>query len=455
MNATTKLLSLSILLALMLMLDLGAGSQALADEQSRERERKRMQERELQAQAYFEQARESMNHRRYEDAADLFERAYELGLAHELAGNALYWEAFARFRLDRTVELKRAAQLLRQLQAEYEEAATAEEAESLAARIYAELAERGEAEAAREITERASEEDIRQETRAAALQALMNMDPRKALPILEKVVQDDSPENQDLRRNALFIMCHEGGRQAEDLLIGMLETETDPEFLSDLVHCLAMSDSKRALDAMVAVYQRNKDPEVTQSLLMAIGHHHDSARAFDFLAQVALDEAQDVSVRAHALMALSQTDREARATKVVLQILETAEDRELLEMAIMSLSHMDDPAAQEALAGLLKNASNSQDEELMAMALHFSVSNGRVNLDTIRDLYQQARGLELKRQICHVLTMMDDEDAALDLLIEIARNETDAEIRRDAVFWVGQFENDRAAEFLLEVITED
>ena len=91
------------------------------------------------------------------------------------AGNALYWEAFSRFRLNKTSELKIAARLLALQQKQYQAAAMAVEGEALAARIYGELAERGEAMAAKEITEWASEEDLRQETRLAALQSLMRI----------------------------------------------------------------------------------------------------------------------------------------------------------------------------------------------------------------------------------------------------------------------------------------
>jgi hypothetical protein len=61
----------------------------------------------------------------------------------------------------------------------------------------------------------------------------------------------------------------------------------------------------------------------------------------------------------------------------------------------------------------------------------------------------------MKLQICHVITRMDDEEAALDALIEIIRMEDDPEIKQEAVFWVSRFDSDRAAEFLLEVINEE
>jgi HEAT repeat protein len=50
--------------------------------------------------------------------------------------------------------------------------------------------------------------------------------------------------------------------------------------------------------------------------------------------------------------------------------------------------------------------------------------------------------------------MVEDQDAALEMLIDITRTETDPEIKRDAVFWIGQFDSERAANYLLDVINE-
>jgi antitoxin (DNA-binding transcriptional repressor) of toxin-antitoxin stability system len=46
---------------------------------------------------------------------------------------------------------------------------------------------------------------------------------------------------------------------------------------------------------------------------------------------------------------------------------------------------------------------------------------------------------------------LDDPDAVADL-IAIARNETNADLRKNAMFWLGQSSDPRAAEFLAEVI---
>ena len=434
---------LSAMALLVVLLGSGLGNLAVAADPDAQKLAK--------ADAAFAEGREALNRSQFQKAAELMAQSYELSRPQMLAGDALYWEAFARFRLERTEELKQAVKLLRLQQEEYREAATAAEGEGLAARIYAKLAERGEADAAREITMQANERDIRLETRTAALQALMQMDPRKAMPILKKIALDATPENLELRRNAIFIMCREGGAESEDLLIDLLTKETDPEFLSEIVMCLSMNQSDRGMKAVMDLFRTTKDPQIAEATLMSLGHHGGD-EVFAFLLEVAQDKSREPQLRAQALMALSMTGRDREVTDLLVGVLETENDHDIMEMALMALSRIDDPAAAKAIMNLVNKP--GADEEFKAMALHFATINGGVDLATLDQLYLNAKSRDLKQQICHVLTMAEDQDKALDLLIKITRTETDPTIKRDAVFWIGQFDSERAADYLLEVINE-
>ncbi len=47
------------------------------------------------------------------------------------------------------------------------------------------------------------------------------------------------------------------------------------------------------------------------------------------------------------------------------------------------------------------------------------------------------------------------ESALFDLLLELARAEKDPEIKQGMVFWMGNFDDPRAADFLLEILNEE
>ena len=68
-------------------------------------------------------------------------------------------------------------------------------------------------------------------------------------------------------------------------------------------------------------------------------------------------------------------------------------------------------------------------------------------------LYPRLDGQELREHFVFVLSQRH-ETAAVDKLIDLARNDTDREIRAKATFWLGQSRDPRAARFLEERIAK-
>ncbi len=400
----------------------------------------------------LEEARAALNRAEFEKAAQLMSEVYRLEKDTEEAGNALYWEAFARYRLQRHVERKRAVELLKLQQKEFALAKTAHEGEALLARLYAEMAERGEIEGIQQI-ERMSDEDAqREETRIQALHALMQMDPDKAVPILEKIVLDESRGSTEMRRNALFILCRVDDERSEDILIDMVHTTTDAQMLSELVMCLSMKSSDRALDAIISLFEKSDDNRVTDEALFAIGRHGGD-RAFEILAGIARDPGRNTEERTQALYGLTQTGRDADVAAISMEILESADDPEMMEMALFSLSRLESEVPDQVFMDLVNNP--NADDDMRAQALHFASRRNDLSLDFLMGVYNKANSGDLKMQVCHVIAQMDDSEESLDALINIARKETDPEIQQNMLHWIGQRDNEKAADYLLEVINQE
>jgi len=291
---------------------------------------------------------------------------------------------------------------------------------ALLARLYGELPRRGEAHAVREIHELSVDEMQREATRVAALEALMRMDPDKAMPILEKIVTGEKEVSVDMRRHSIFILCRMDDERSEDLLIDLM--------------------------------QKEDDPELDQAAMFAIGRHG-GEKAFGILANIALDPNADPELRQQALFGISQTRRDQDIIEVTVKILKSDESPEMLEASLFALSRTEGDVPDQVFMDLINNP--SADEELRAQAMFFAAQRGQLDLAFVRQVYAKTESRDMKRQICHVITRMDNEEAALDALIEIIRMEEDPEIRQEAVFWVSRFDSDRAAEFLLEVINKE
>jgi hypothetical protein len=67
-------------------------------------------------------------------------------------------------------------------------------------------------------------------------------------------------------------------------------------------------------------------------------------------------------------------------------------------------------------------------------------------------MYDRMRESEMKEQMIFVLSQRHDREA-LDKLMSIARNDPDREMRRKAMFWLGQSKDPRVTAFLADIIT--
>ena len=205
---------------------------------------------ELTEREYYEQARYALNKGEYKEAAELYSMVYDLDRHSEFAGDALYWQAFALYRLEDTGPLKSAARLLERQSEKYPSSSTFQDGLKLRARIYGELAKRGEERAARRLRQITDEDDA-DETKIAALQALMMMDEERALPILKKIVVDRESGSAEVRRQALMVLGQIRSDETEEILIEVMRNEEDPEVLSEVIMWLSMQGGGKSLDAIV------------------------------------------------------------------------------------------------------------------------------------------------------------------------------------------------------------
>jgi hypothetical protein len=61
---------------------------------------------------------------------------------------------------------------------------------------------------------------------------------------------------------------------------------------------------------------------------------------------------------------------------------------------------------------------------------------------------------EMKEQIIFVLSQRQRDPAAMDKMFDIARNEKDPELRKKAIFWLGQSRDPRVQQFLIDLINK-
>ena len=96
-----------------------------------------------------------------------------------------------------------------------------------------------------------------------ALNALMNMDPEKALPLIKKLLSSKDEASAPLREQALFILAQYDDEEAEEILIDVLRNDPDPEIQARAVFWLGQTESDEALEVIVEIALNSDDDSTT------------------------------------------------------------------------------------------------------------------------------------------------------------------------------------------------
>ena len=94
-----------------------------------------------------------------------------------------------------------------------------------------------------------------------------------------------------------------------------------------------------------------------------------------------------------------------------------------------------------------------QPVESRKKALFWLGQQRRTSVASLVSFYDRVKDPELREQAIFVLSQRHGP-AAVDKLIDIARNDKDVEMRKKALFWLAQKNDPRAKQLLMEIINQ-
>jgi HEAT repeat protein len=435
------------------------------------------------ADSLYRAAREALDRRDFRAAADLFAQVPLRYPRSGYAADSYYWRAFALYRLGGTAQLRTALEALDTQKDKFPKAATQGDAKALALRIQGELARQGDPRAvqviqndARRIVDqpeppappappvgsahppspptppspdgddRCSDDD--DDTKLAALNALMQMDDERARPILRRVLARKDAGSVCLRRKAVFLIAQESSEGTEDILLETARSDPDHEVREQAVFWLSQVGSERAVGALDSILRTSKDPSLQEKAVFALSQH-DSPKAAAALRAYAERPDLSENVREKAIFWIGQSggkENEAYLRSLYGRLKEV----ELRNKVLFSISQAGGPENMRWLLGVVRD--NTQPVELRKQAL-FWAGQGDASMADLASLYSTLNVRELREQVIFVYSQRDDS-AAVDRLLEIARRDPDTELRKKALFWLGQSSDPRAAKALQEIIEQ-
>jgi hypothetical protein len=408
------------------------------------------------ADSLYRLAREAMSRGDYKRAAEIFHRIPERYPQSAYAGQALYYEAYSLYRSGGDDELSAARDRLNELKRRYPAIAKSDGA-VLLTRVCGELAKRGDEDCAVDIEKTAQkdppaqggkscpDEDDENDDRIAALNALMQMDADRAMPILKKVLERRDACSAGLRRKAVFLVSQKRTPETANILMNVARTDPDQEVREQAVFWLSQVPGSTSL--LEEILKGDNTENIKEKALFSLSQQNEP-RAQQTLRDFAARESESADLREKAIFWLGQR-RSADNTAFLRDLYSRIKNDDLKEKILFSLSQQRGAGNEQWLMDIAVNP--KEDIELRKKALFWAGQSG-VAIPELSKLYDRMSDAEMREQIIFVLSQRQSDRQAMDKLFDVAKNEKDPELRKKAIFWLGQSHDPRVQQFLMDLI---
>lgn len=415
----------------------------------------------------------------YRAAADMYHSVLRRYPSSGRLSEAMYYESFALYRAGEFAKARGALDALRE---RFPQAAARGDANTLRARVCGELARQGDSDCAEEVTRLSAsasggsagagasggssarggrrsgrnascpgdeDDDDENDTRVAALNALLQMDAERAMPILTNVLARRDACSERLRRRAVFLVAQKQSRESANILLAAAKNDPDPEVREQAVFWLSQVRDPRAVQMLLDIVNGDGERGVREKALFALSQHS-SPEAAAALRGFAENEREPAELRERAIFAIAQRSG-ADQGEYLRTLYRRLGSEELKEKVLFGLAMRRNGDNAAFLLGIARDS--REPLELRKKAIFHAGTNGAMTGEQLGTLYTSLTERELREQVVFALSQRRDA-GSLDRLMDIARSDPDRELRKKAIFWLGQSRDPRVTAFLAELISK-
>lgn len=388
----------------------------------------------------------------YRRAATIFRELPTKYPSSAYQADALYWQAFALYRIGGSAELRSALDALEQHRAKYPGARNRADAASLTTRITGALAARGDAAAIATLRTTAADSALRcdseeQQVRAAALNALSQSDPEGVMQLLERTLARKDACTATLRRTAVFLV---GNKRSDPAAVTLLSqvARSDPsyEVRAAALQWLARMPSDEALSVLEALSRDTTDERLQRTAIRALVANP-SPRARTYVRGVVERPETPERLRFEAIGAFDKERSTADDVTWLRTLYTRTNDARMKTRIVQTLSNIGGDDIDQWMLTLARNADESSDTRRYALR---RVSRTLPIADLAR-LYDSAAERPLRESLIEALAMRPEAEAT-DKLIDIIKTGTDPRLRQQAINALTRKKDPRSTRLLMEII---
>jgi hypothetical protein len=405
------------------------------EQEKRDREqevRDRQQEKTDRLEELYDDGREALEEDRYDKAEEKFGELAQLKGSQTDA--ALYWKAYAENRLNkRDAALSTIADLKQRFpQSRWQKDASALEIE------------------VRQRTGQAPRPEAQNddELKMLAIQGLMNSDPERAMPLLEKVLSGTGSPRE--KSKALFVIAQSGSPQAQKILIRVAKGESNPDLQRKAIEYLGIfggahggvrggveggvGGPKSAGGALQEIYAASSDASIKHAILRSYMISGDKEDLF-----AAAKNEKDEGLRREAIRQLGLLHGVSELQQLYQKETSTEVRREILQAFFLSGD----------AERLVEAANTEKDPDLRRTAIrNLGLINSSESSKALQTIYGKETDRAAKEEVLNAYFLQNNAAA----LVAIARAEKDPELKKTAVSKLALMHSKEATDYLMEIL---
>jgi HEAT repeat protein len=337
------------------------------------------------------------------------------------ANAALYWKAYAENRLGRRAD---ALATIAALRHDYPQSRWLNDAKALEVEVR---------QSSGQPVRPENEGDC--ELKLLAINGLMNSEPERAVPLLEKVLQGDNKCGKASEK-ALFVLAQTGTPEARNVIGRIARGQEHPELQRKAIQYLGLFGGSASHQLLADVYSGSSDIRLKKQILQSfmIGGERDR------------------------LLAAAKTEKEPELRREAIRQLGVLGAQNELFQLYQNESSDENKAAilQAMFVGggsdkLIELARQEQNPKLRRLAIrNLGLMGASRTGDALVSMYASDKDTEDRRAVIQALFLENNAHA----LIEIARKETDPELKKDAVQKLSLMHSKEATDFMMEILNK-
>ena len=423
------------------------------------------------ADSLYRRAHDLLASGEYGRSAQMFKDIAQKYPKSAYADDLPYYEAWARYKIGTTDELRNAARLLEPRASKLIGVVNASSSSSiryygpesrrrtsegdvvgLYIRVNSALAQRGDR-AAADIVSKAAQsgtntcDSDEMQVKREAMGALSNMDPAQALPIIKAVLNKKDECSVDLRRSAIFMLGRRGDAEAATLIGATAKSDPSTSVRSEAISWLPKLQGDAGVNQLEEILRSEQDQNIQRSVVRTLTSSDNQKARSSMRALIDRKDAP-TALRIEAVNAFNN-ERATNEDAAYLRSLYSRADNDQLKLAVVNA--IGRIGGSENDAWLLNLAKNQSEPSQFRAAAISRMMRSTMSIGDLIKLYDASDSYDIRTRIVSALENRKEPEAA-DKLYDIARNSTVINIRTQAFNALTRRKDPRSEKLLLDIL---